>query len=240
MLFWVWVCAVVPLVWVMAVGVGVSGFWWCCFQWWVAVVWVSRRVPGVGVCVLWLVSGVSGACVGWLVLVGVVGVGVGVLWLVCVFWWFRMLMCSCFFLFSGFVFLSCVVWLITGCLGFWCVGWVLGCLFSCAGRSAVFVFGVLSVGLGGCCWLGWLFGGFGWWLVRVCFVCVFPWWLLCARSLGGWFCCWAGLVVCLGGLLGLLFFVCWLVCVRKCVGGCGCGCAEVCGCFGWRVACVAG
>ena len=206
----------VPPVWVMAVGEGCSG--WCCFQWWVAVVFASRRVPGVGVCVSWLVPDVSGACVGWLVLVGVAGAGVGVFWLVCVFWWFRMLMCSCLFLFPGFAFLSCIVWLITGCLGFWCVGWVLGCLFSCADRPTVFVFGVLSVGSGGCCWPVWLFGDFGWWLARVCFVCAFlggwcvrvPWWLV--LLLGG-----------VGGVprwvVGLLFFVCWLVRVCESVWG---------------------
>lgn len=46
--------APVPLTCVMAVGVGV--FWWRVFQWWVAVVPASRRVPGV---VVWLV------CVVW-------------------------------------------------------------------------------------------------------------------------------------------------------------------------------
>ena len=246
--------APVPLVWVMAVAVGVS--WWCVFQWWVAVVCVSRRVPGVGVCVSWLVSDVSGACVGWLVLVGVVGAGVGVFWLVCVFWWFRMLMCSCLF-FLGFAFLSCLVWLITGCLGFWCVGWVLGCLFSCAGCPTVFVFGVCV------CWLGWLLlvrvvvwcfwvvVGFGFVLCAcslVVVVCVFlggccvrvPWWLLCACSLvvglvagWGWWCASVG---------------CWVVvlcllaraCVRKCVGGVVCVVVWCVWLFGWRVACVAG
>ena len=85
--FWVWVCACVPFVWVMGVvGVGCSG--WCCFQYCVAVVWASRRVPGVLACVSWLVPG---ACVGWFAGGGVVGVGVGVSWLVCVAW-FRMLM----------------------------------------------------------------------------------------------------------------------------------------------------
>lgn len=87
MLFWVCECACWPLTCVMAVGVGVSGFWWRVFQWWVAVVPASSVVPGVlvwGVCVLvcsgvvWLVPGVSGAkaCVAGLV---------------CVLW-FRMLM----------------------------------------------------------------------------------------------------------------------------------------------------
>lgn len=126
--------ACVPLTWVMAVGVGVSGFWWCVFQWCVAVVLASRRVPGVGVCVSWLVPGtcsgvgwlVVGACglvwvcfgVRWLV-VGVCGVCagvvwlvlVGVCWLVCVLWWFRMLTClaSFFFLVLFFVLSCCLV-----------------------------------------------------------------------------------------------------------------------------------
>ena len=130
MLFMVCVCAFVPFVCVMAVGVGVSGFWWCVFQCRVAVVWASRRVPGVvvgfgvlvlGAClgVVWLVFGVGGlvcACsgVGWLVSgVGacgvcacarVVGACVGVCWLVCVLWWFRMLTCLASFFFLGFVF----------------------------------------------------------------------------------------------------------------------------------------
>ena len=74
MLFMVWVGACWPFVWVMAVGVGVSGFWWRVFQCFVAVVPLSRRVPGV------LVGfGV------WVVCSGAVGVGA--------FWWFRMLMC---------------------------------------------------------------------------------------------------------------------------------------------------
>lgn len=90
-LFMVCVSAFVPFVWVMVVGCGVSG--WCCFQYCVAVVSASRRVPGVGVCVSWLVSG---ACS-----------GVG--WLVCVLWWFRMLTCSGLFL----VFLVLFVLLIT-------------------------------------------------------------------------------------------------------------------------------
>lgn len=60
-----------PFVWVMVAPVGVCG--WCVFQCWVAVVFPSRRVPGVLARVV-----VSGACsgVGWLV------------WVV----WFRMLM----------------------------------------------------------------------------------------------------------------------------------------------------
>lgn len=79
-LFIVCVSAFVPFVWVMAVGVGVSGFWWCCFQCCVAVVWASRRVPGVlarvgGVG--WLVSCVR-VVLAWLCVSGVVGVGASV------------------------------------------------------------------------------------------------------------------------------------------------------------------
>lgn len=100
-LFWVCECACVPLVCVMVVGEGCSG--WCCFQYCVAVVLASRRVPGVVlgfgvwvVCfgVVWLVSGVG----------GLVWARFGVSWLVCVLWWFRMLTCSGLFLFPGFVF----------------------------------------------------------------------------------------------------------------------------------------
>ena len=125
-LFWACDSACVPLVWVMAVGVGVAGFWCCVFQCCVAVVSASRCVPGVvlgfGVWVacfgvVWLVSGVGGlvwACfgVGWLVS-GVGGVLAGVVWLVlvgvcglvCVLWWFRMVTClaSFFFLVLSFV-----------------------------------------------------------------------------------------------------------------------------------------
>ena len=135
MLFMVCVSAFVPVVWVMAVGVGV--FWWCCFQYCVAVVSASRRVPGVVVCVcvlvlgaclgvVWLVSGVSGVCVCvlvlgaclgvvWLVLGAwacVVGASVGVClaWL-CVLWRFRMLTClaSFFLLVLSFVLSCCLV-----------------------------------------------------------------------------------------------------------------------------------
>ena len=106
MLFWVCECVCVPLVCVMVVGEGCSGL--CCFQYCVAVVLASRRVPGVvlgfGVWVAcfgvgWLVFGVGGlvwAGVVWLVLVGVC-------WLVCVVW-FRMLTCLASFFFLGFVF----------------------------------------------------------------------------------------------------------------------------------------
>ena len=75
--------ACVPLMWVMAVAVGVS--WWCVFQWCVAVVWASRRVSGVCGClgvVGWLVSCVS-VVVAWLWVCGVC-VGVGVVVLRCV------------------------------------------------------------------------------------------------------------------------------------------------------------
>ena len=161
-MFWVWVCACWPFTCVMVVGVGCSG---CrVFQWWVAVVWASRRVPGVGVCVSWLVlgvcsgvgwlvPGVSGACVGWLA-------SVGVSWLVCVFWWFRMLTClaSFFLLVLSFVLSCCLVnnglpgcvgaggCLLVGCLG-WCgcvlvarrgVGWWLVVFVLVCGRVRVF------------------------------------------------------------------------------------------------------
>lgn len=106
MLLIVCVSAFVPFVWVMAVGVGVSGFWWCVFQCRVAVVSASRRVPGVVVCVSWLVPGACGVCAGvvWLVLVGVC-------WLVCVLWRFRMLTClaSFFLLVLSFVLSCCLV-----------------------------------------------------------------------------------------------------------------------------------
>lgn len=84
-LFVVWVGACPPFTCVMAVGVGVSGFWWCVFQWWVAVVWASSCVPGVCGClgvVGWLVSCVS-VVVAWLWVSGVC-VGVGVVVLRCV------------------------------------------------------------------------------------------------------------------------------------------------------------
>ena len=108
-LFVVWVVACPPFTCVMVVVVGVS--WWRVFQYWVAVVFSSRRVPGVfwvwlgwllvswvcsgarvacsgvtGVVVGWLVPGVSGVCA-W-----VAGVGESV-------WWFRMLTCLASFFF---------------------------------------------------------------------------------------------------------------------------------------------
>ena len=112
--------APVPPVWVMAVGVGV--FWWCVFQYWVAVVWASSVVPGVPECL------------------GVVGVGA--------FWWFRMLTCLASFFFLGFVScLFCLVWLITGCLGFG----VLVCVFVVCSGCLLCVVLFLFVGCGGWC-----------------------------------------------------------------------------------------
>lgn len=147
--------ACVPLTWVMAVAVGVS--WWCVFQWCVAVVWASRRVPGVvvgfGVWVVCLgVAGlVFGACV------RVVGASVGVFWLVCVLWWFRMLTClaSFFLLVLSFVLSCCLVNNgLSGCVGAGgCLGWcgcvlcvfwgwlVVGCVFLCVGGCVCFVDG---------------------------------------------------------------------------------------------------
>lgn len=78
MLLIVWVGACWPFVCVMVVGVGVSGC--CVFQWRVAVVLASRRVPGVPEClgvVGWVVSCVSVA-LAWLCVSGVVGVGASV------------------------------------------------------------------------------------------------------------------------------------------------------------------
>ena len=165
--------------------VGVSGWW--VFQWWVAVVLASRRVPGVvvgfGVWVAcsgvgWLVVGACGACA------RVVGASVGVCWLVCVVW-FRMLTCLASFFFLGFVFcfVSCLVnnglpgcvgaggCLLVGCLG-WCgcvlvarrgVGWWLVVFAFVCGRVGVFCGRVkvclsASCGLLGCC----LCVGFAW------------------------------------------------------------------------------
>ena len=155
-LFMVWVGACVPLVCVMVVGVWCLG--WCCFQCCVAVVWASRRVPGVvvgfGVWVAcsgvgWLVVGACGVCAGvvWLVLVGVC-------WLVCVLWWFRMLTClaSFFFLVLSFV-LSC-------CL-------VNNGLHGCVGAGGCLLVGCLG-------WCGCVLvarRGVGWWLVVFAFVC---------------------------------------------------------------------
>lgn len=109
MLLMVCVGACWPFTCVMVVGEGCSG--WCVFQWCVAVVPPSRRVPGVGVCVSWLVLG---ACL-----------GVG--WLVCVLWWFRVLMCvrlfPCLFVLVLFVCLvNNAAW-----AGVAVVSWFVGC-----------------------------------------------------------------------------------------------------------------
>ena len=151
MLFMVCVGACWPFTWVMVVGEGCSG--WCCFQCWVAVVWASSVVPGVpeclgvvvggvGVVVFWLVSCVGGLVV-WLCVSGVVVGGVGA------FWWFRMLTCLASFFFLGFVScLFCLVWLITGCLGFG----VLVCVFVVCSGCLLCVVLFLFVGCGGWCW----------------------------------------------------------------------------------------
>ena len=209
MLLIVCVSAFVPFVWVIGVVVGVFGVWWCVFQWWVAVVWASRRVPGVvlgfGVWVgclgvVWLVSGVGGlvwVCfgVGWLVsgVGGVCGgvvwlVLVGVWWLVCVLWWFRMLTClaSFFLLVLSFVLSCCLV-----------NNGLPGC-----------------VGAGGCLLVGCL----GW---CGCVLCVFWGWLVVGCV---FLCLWAGgcvlwmgesVFVCFLWVIGLLLLVCWsrVVCV---------------------------
>jgi len=140
-LFWVWVGACVPFMWVMVVGEGCSG--WCVFQYCVAVVSVSRRVPGVVVGFgVWVVCvGVAGlvwacSCVPVWPGVGVLfsGVCVGVAGLVCVSW-FRILMCVLSFL-SCFWFCFLFVWLITlpgavgvvlACVLFRVVGCTCGC-----------------------------------------------------------------------------------------------------------------
>ena len=159
----VWVAACWPFVWVMVVGVGVS--WWCCFQCWVAVVSLSRRVPGVcvGVCVL-----VCGACsgVGWLGFGacvrdwGVCDWGVGVGGLVCVSW-FRML--TCLGLFPVFWLLSFVCLVNNAAWGGWCCCWrvwvlgggvLLGVAWCLCGWAVV-----VAVGVCGCWVVVW---------VRVC------------------------------------------------------------------------
>ena len=133
MLLVVWVGACVPFAWVMVVGEGCSG--WCCFQCCVAVVWASRRVPGVGVGVCVLVC--SG--VGWLV-PGVGGAKACVAGLVCVVW-FRMLTClaSFFFLVLSFVLSCCLVnnglpWVWAGFGAGW---WLARVFLACSG---VFLF----------------------------------------------------------------------------------------------------
>lgn len=181
MLFMVWVGACWPFTCVMGVAVGVSGVWWCCFQYCVAVVWVSRRVPGVGACVSWLVPGVC-LGVGWLVVGAcgvcacVVGASVGVSWLVCVLWWFRMLTCSGLFL----VFL--VLFLVLAC-----------CLVN---NGVVVVGRVVWVGL-----VRW-----GYWVVVSCCLCLRAVSGVWACVCGKWVCpaCVVGVVV---WVLGVLFGV---------------------------------
>ena len=162
---------------------------WCVFQWSVAVVPLSRRVPGVGVCVCVLVC--SG--VGWLVS-GVGGAKVCVVGLVCVSW-FRMLMCvplSVFFVLLSWFCLFVLLITLPGRVGLvWCVGcvvrggvvlcgacfgfvWLLGCCLCCW-WVCVFVRGVSVRRV---CWCGWLFG---------CGVCCSGWRV--ARVVG-WCCCW--------------------------------------------------
>lgn len=153
MLFMVWVCACWPFVWVMGVGVGVSGVWWRVFQCRVAVVSPSRRVPGVvlgfGVWVVCLgvVSLAVGACA------CVVGASVGVSWLVCVLWWFRMLTCSGLFLVCLFVWLVnngvVVVWVGLVRWGYWVVVSCCSCLRAVNGVRAC-VCGVACAS--GCFW----------------------------------------------------------------------------------------
>lgn len=132
-LFVVWVVACPPFVWVMAVGVGVS--WWCVFQWSVAVVLPSRRVPGVVVGFgVWVVC--SG--VGWLV-PGVSGAKACVAGLVCVSW-FRMLMrvpLSVFFVLLSWFCLFVLLITLPGRVGLvWCGvrGVLFGVAWSCVGR----------------------------------------------------------------------------------------------------------
>ena len=144
-LFMVWVGAFVPFVWVMVVGEGCSG--WCCFQCWVAVVWASRRVPGVV-----LGFGVWVACLGvvWLVF-GVGGVKACVAGLVCVSW-FRML--TCLGLFPVFWLLSFVCFVNNAAWAGW-VGLVrrAGCVVGggvvlCGARFGF----VWLLGCCPCCW----------------------------------------------------------------------------------------
>ena len=163
--------ACVPLVWVMAVGVGVCGFWWCVFQWCVAVVPASRRVPGVlvwGVCVLvclgvgWLVSCVRVvlAC-SWCACV-VVGSGVKVLW------WFRMLTCVRLSFFLVLFLLVCLV--NNGLPWVWCVGlrvcgvfWLLVVCLLCACPLVVGL--VCGAGRAVC----------PWWVIGLLSLCVLAW-----------------------------------------------------------------
>ena len=131
-LFMVWVGVCWPFTCVMGVGVGVSG--WCCFQYCVAVVLASRRVPGVGVGVCVLVC----LGVGWLV-PGVSGAKACVVGLVCVSW-FRMLMrvpLSVFFVLLSWFCLFVLLMTLFGRVGLvWCGvrGVLFGVAWSCVGR----------------------------------------------------------------------------------------------------------
>lgn len=142
----------------------------------------SRRVPGVGVCVSWLVpgacSGVVGCPVVWLVL-RVGGAGVRVVWLVLL--WFRMLTCSGLFL----VFL--VLFLVLAC-----------CLVN---NGVVVVGRVVWVGL-----VRW-----GYWVVVSCCLCLRAVSGVWACVCGKWVCpaCVVGVVV---WVLGVLFGVAGCLC----------------------------
>ena len=206
-----------PFTCVMAVGVGV--FWWCVFQCRVAVVFLSRRVPGVlavvGV-VGWLVSCVS-VVLAWLCVSGVVGVGVCV---VCVFWWFRMLTCLASFFFLGSCCLSCLVnnglpWVWCGGLRVCGVSWLFVVCLVCA--RVVLLCALLGGwsclwgGAGGVPWrvIGLLYCLFGACARESC-VCVLVLFLVC----GVWVClaCVVGVVVwVLGVLLPVVGCLCGLV-----------------------------
>lgn len=140
MLFMVWVGACWPFVCVMGVAVGVFGVWWRVFQCRVAVVSASRRVPGVGVCVSWLVPG---ACS-------------GVAGLVCVSW-FRMLTClglfPVFWLLSFVCLVNNAAWGGLGWFGVCCFGWQVARVVASSGwvSCVVCVFGF--VWLLGCCFV---------------------------------------------------------------------------------------
>ena len=203
MLFMVWVGACWPFVWVMAVGVGVSGFWWRVFQCFVAVVPLSRRVPGV------LVGfGV------WVVCSGVAGVGVGA------FWWFRMLMCVRL----SFLVLSLLVCLVNngllcvvgagGCFCGWRWGVVCGCgcvFFVCGVRVRLVGESgwlVLFVGCGGWCALGGLLG------------CCFLLFVFARCEWCGWRVFVGCECVCVACVVGV---VVWVLGVLSGVAGCLCG-----------------
>lgn len=135
-LFMVWVGACVPFTCVMAVGVGVSGFWWCVFQWCVAVVPASSVVPGVLVCVVWFRML---TCSGLFLSFGFVScLFCLVVWLItgCLVVWARVgvclwgvwVGCVCLCAWAG----ACVLW--TGESVFVCFLWVIGLLLVCWSR----------------------------------------------------------------------------------------------------------